>query len=262
MPVNQPVEARAVNVDRDGAVAIVTLNRPGSLNAIDQKMASELVRAGDLIAVDPSISVVVIRGAGRGFCAGGDIEMFAANLCAIDPTIRHLLGELHRFLLRLREMPKLVLTSIHGAVAGAGFSIAFMGDLCIAADNAKLRPAYARLGVSPDGGGTVGVVDAVGPRRAMKIFLADDELSLADALDLALVTRVVPAADLERETLALAHRLAETDLAALAATKALIYKRGKPDIMEQLEAEMEHLVGCMNGDSFRARVQAFVGKAR
>src|SRR5690606_22728759 len=65
MPVNQPVEARAVNVDRDGAVAIVTVNRPGSLNAIDQKMASELVRAGDLIAVDPSISVVVIRGAGR-----------------------------------------------------------------------------------------------------------------------------------------------------------------------------------------------------
>jgi enoyl-CoA hydratase/carnithine racemase len=136
-----------------------------------------------------------------------------------------------------------------------------MGDLCIAADNSRLRPAYARLGVSPDGGGTIGVVDAVGARWAMKIFLADDELAHDDALALGLVTRFVPAAELERETLALAHRLAETNAQALAATKALIYRRAGAGIAAQLETEMEQLIGCMEGASFRERVRAFVGKA-
>ncbi|MCM8729795.1 enoyl-CoA hydratase/isomerase family protein [Hephaestia sp. GCM10023244] len=245
-------------LERDGAVAIVTLNRPDSLNAIDQAMADELARIGALLAHDESLAVVVLRGAGDGFCAGGDITTFAENLDAIDRAIRPLLGQLHDFLRCLRAMPKLVLTSVHGAVAGAGFSIAFMGDLCIAADNARLRPAYAPLGVSPDGGGTIGVVDAVGARWAMRVFLADEELSHADALALGLVTRIVPAADLEKETLALARRLAQTDAAAIAATKALIYKRAGGDISNQLEAEMEHLIGCMNSASFRDRVDAFV----
>jgi enoyl-CoA hydratase/carnithine racemase len=250
-----------VLIARDGALVVLTLNRPDSLNAIDRAMARELARVGDLLAEDESIAVIVIRGAGSGFCAGGDVAVFAENLDAIGPTIRGLLGDLHRFLLRLREMPKLVITSVHGAVAGAGFSLAFMGDLCIAADNSRLRPAYARLGVSPDGGGTIGVVDAVGARWAMKIFLADDELAHDDALALGLVTRFVPAAELERETLALAHRLAETNAQALAATKALIYRRAGAGIAAQLETEMEQLIGCMEGASFRERVRAFVGKA-
>ena len=250
-----------VIVERDGPVAIVTLNRPESLNAMDRAMARELARVGDLLSEDESVAVIVIRGAGPGFCAGGDVAVFAENLDAIGPTIRGLLGDLHRFLLRLREMPKLVLTSVHGAVAGAGFSLAFMGDLCIAADDARLRPAYAQLGVSPDGGGTIGVVDAVGARWAMKIFLADDELAHADALALGLVTRFVPATELERETLALARRLAETNAQALAATKALIYRRAGAGIAAQLETEMEQLIGCMEGASFRERVRAFVGKA-
>jgi enoyl-CoA hydratase/carnithine racemase len=261
MAANLSPVAASVLVERDGPVAIVTLNRPDSLNAIDRPMAAELARVGDLLAEDESVTVVVLRGAGSGFCAGGDVELFAQNLDAIDPTIRGLLGELHRFLLRLREMPKLVLTSIHGAVAGAGFSLAFMGDLCIAADDVRLRPAYLGLGVSPDGGGTIGVVDAVGPRWAMKIFLADAELTHADALALGLVTRIVPAADLERETLALARRLAGTNARALASTKALIYRRASTAIASQLEAEMEQLIGCMQGASFRERVRAFVGKA-
>jgi enoyl-CoA hydratase/carnithine racemase len=245
-------------MERDGPVALVTLNRPESLNAIDRPTARELARIGDLLAADDSIAVVVLRGTGSGFCAGGDVAEFAENLDAIEPTIRALLGDLHRFLLRLREMPKLVLTSVHGAVAGAGFSLAFMGDLCVAADNARLRPAYAQLGVSPDGGGTIGVVDAVGARWAMKIFLADDELAHADALALGLVTRFVPAAELERETLALARRLAQTDAHAIAATKSLIYHRVGAGIAAQLENEMEQLIGCMEGASFRKRVQAFV----
>lgn len=249
-----------VLLERDGPVAIVTLNRPESLNAIDRPMARELARIGDLLAADDGIAVVVLRGTGSGFCAGGDVAEFAENLDSIGPTIRGLLGDLHRFLLRLREMPKLVLTSVHGAVAGAGFSLAFMGDLCIAADNARLRPAYAQLGVSPDGGGTIGVVDAVGARWAMKIFLADDELAHADALALGLVTRFVPPAELERETLALARRLAQTDAQAIAATKALIYRRAGAGIAAQLESEMERLIGCMEGASFRKRVQAFVDR--
>ncbi|MDB5579280.1 MAG: enoyl-CoA hydratase/isomerase family protein [Bradyrhizobium sp.] len=252
-----PLLPAVAHLERDGAVATITLDRADSLNAIDHTMAKALARLGEEVAADSRIRVLVLRGAGSGFCAGGDIQFFARNLETIDPVIRALLTDLHRFLSQLREMPQLVLTSIHGAVAGAGFSMAFMGDFCIAADTARLRPAYAGLGVSPDAGGTIGVVDAVGPRRALQIFLGADDLSLAEARSMGLITHIVPAADLERETTVLARRLAETSGEVIAATKALIRRRVAGNLAGQLEAEMEQLIGCMGRDEFRDRVRLF-----
>jgi enoyl-CoA hydratase/carnithine racemase len=252
--------APPARLTRDGPVAIITLDRPDSLNAIDIAMAKCLARLAEEVAADPAIRVLVVRGAGSGFCAGGDIQLFAEAIDEIDAAIRALLGAHHLFLLTLRQMPKLVLTSVHGAVAGAGFSLAFMGDLCIAADNARLRPAYARLGVSPDGGGTVGLVDAVGPRRALAIFLGGDELALDEAKACGLVSKIVPADRLEAETLALAHLLAETPAEAIGATKALVYRRAGEDVAAQLDAERERLIGCMENDAFRERVRAFLDK--
>ena len=116
-------------------------------------------------------------------------------------------------------MPKIVLASVHGSAAGAGLSLALMADLCIAAEDARFTPAYAKLGVSPDGGGTIGLTAAVGPRRALQIFLAEDQFSAAQALQWGLVVKVVPAAELKAATRELAHRLAQNAPAAIAATK-------------------------------------------
>src|SRR6185312_10429084 len=99
--------------------------------------------------------------------------------------------------------------SVHGSAAGAGLSLAFVGDMCIATDDARFTPAYAKIGVSPDGGGTVGVVSAVGARRALQIFLAEDTFSAAQAYEWGLLAKVVPAAELKSATRALAERLAK-----------------------------------------------------
>lgn len=122
-------------------------------------------------------------------------------------------------------MPQLVITSVHGAAAGAGLSLAFMGDLCIAADTARFTAAYYKLGVSPDGGGAVGIVGAAGARRALQIFLAQGSFTAAEGAAWGLVNEVVSEADLQAATLALAVRVARTPLHASAATKRLVHSR-------------------------------------
>lgn len=177
-------------------IAYVTLNRPERLNAIDVAMAERLRGIGREIMAQDALRVVVVRGAGSAFCAGGDIDVFAANLGDVAPVVTTLLTAYHEFLAVLADTSRLVLTSVHGAAAGAGLSLAAMGDLCIASEDARFTPAYAQLGVSPDGGGTVGLVRAVGSRRALQIFLAEDHFDAARALEWGLVCNVVPPADL------------------------------------------------------------------
>ena len=137
--------------------------------------------------------------------------------------VGELLKHYHAFIAALRRMPKIVLASVHGSAAGAGLSLAFVADLCIAAEDARFTPAYAKLGVSPDGGGTVGLPPPSAAAR-LQIFLAEDSFSAAQAYDWGLVVKVVPAAELKAATRELAHRLAQNPPAAMAATKPLIQR--------------------------------------
>lgn len=249
---------RPAHLAFDGAVATLTLDRPEVFNALDAEIAALLPGLAEQVAARDDIRVLVIRGAGPSFCAGGDINTFARHLDDMAPVVRELLGDLHAFLLVLRAMPQLVITSVHGAAAGAGLSLAFMGDLCIAAEDARFTAAYHKLGVSPDGGGTVGIARAAGARRAMQIFLAQGSFSAAEGLDWGLVNQVVPAADLGRATRELADRVARTPLAAIAATKRLIHQSAQKPVADQLDAEMEALIGCMSRPEFATAVRAFV----
>ncbi|MFA7432719.1 MAG: enoyl-CoA hydratase-related protein [Gemmobacter sp.] len=243
----------------EGQVACITLDRPDQLNPINPEMATTLARLAREVEQRSDVRVLVIRGSGRAFCAGGDIGAFAANLDDMAPLVNDILDGHHAFLTTLRRMPQFVLTSIHGAAAGAGLSLAFMGDMVIAADTARFTPAYHRLGVSPDGGGTVGLVQAVGPRRALQIYLAEDGFSAAQAAEWGLVGKVVPADTLEAETRALADRIAGTPLEAIAATKHLVYRSDMALLSGQLDAEREALLACMRQPFFKAAVRKFVG---
>jgi enoyl-CoA hydratase/carnithine racemase len=173
-----------------------------------------------------------------------------------------MLRHYHAFITALRRMPKIVLASVHGSAAGAGFSLAFMADLCIATEDARFTPAYAKLGVSPDGGGTVGVTTAVGPRRALQIFLAEDSFSAAQAFQWGLVARVVPAAELKAATRELAERLAQNSTAAIAATKLLIQRAPTNPVEQQLDAERDAIIDCMHTNDFRAAVEKFTKKGK
>jgi len=248
----------------DGPIATITLNRPTSFNAIDLSIAKRLEEIAAEVEASDEIKVLVIEGAGRAFCAGGDLQTIGAAAAAdrIAPVVGEMLQHYHAFIAALQRMPKIVLASVHGSAAGAGLSLAFMADLCIATEDARFTPAYSKLGVSPDGGGTVGVTAAVGPRRALQIFLAEDSFSAAQALQWGLVVKVVPAAELKAATRELAHRLAQNAPAAIAATKMLIQRASTNPIEHQLAAERDAIIDCMHTDEARAAIEKFTRKGK
>jgi enoyl-CoA hydratase/carnithine racemase len=257
---NPPLDPALLAVD--GAVATITLNRPATFNSIDLSIAKRLQELAAEVEASDDIKVLVIEGAGRAFCAGGDLHTLGAASASdtIAPVVGELLHHYHAFIAALLRMPKIVVASVHGSAAGAGFSLAFMADLCIAAEDARFTPAYAKLGVSPDGGGTVGVTAAVGSRRALQIFLAEDHVSAAQALQWGLVVKVVPAPGLKAATRELALRLAQNAPSAISATKSLIQRAPKNSVEHQLDAERDAIIDCMHTDEFRAAIGKFLQK--
>jgi enoyl-CoA hydratase/carnithine racemase len=243
----------------DGAIATITLNRPSAFNSINLAIAKALERIAAQIEADDAVRVVVLEGAGRAFCAGGDVRTFGEHLNDIQPIVKELLTHYHAFVASLRRMPKVV-SSVHGSAAGAGLSLAFMADICIAADDAKFTAAYNKLGVSPDGGGTAAVTEIVGSRRAMQIFLMEDSFSAQQAYDWGLVAKVVHAAELRQATLEIAKKIARTAPDAIRTTKALIHSARSNPLERQLDAEAQGIADCMRSDAFKAAVKTFLEK--
>ena len=211
-----------------------------------------------------TIRVLVIQGEGRAFSAGGDLQTIgaAAATDTIAPVVGELLKHYHAFIETIRRMPKIVLSSVHGSAAGAGMGLAFVTDLCIAAEDARFTPAYAKIGVSPDGGSTVGMVGTVGTRRALQLFLAEDSFSAQQAHDWGLVARVVPAAELKVATQKFAERLAQNPPAAISGTKSLVYQAAVTPTKQQLDAEEAGIIASMHTDDFRVAVKKFTSKGK
>jgi len=248
----------------EGPIATITLNRPAVFNSIDLSIARKLEQLGAEVESSNDIRVLVIEGVGRAFCAGGDLQTIGAAAAAdtIAPVVGELLKHYHAFIETVRRMPKIVLSSVHGSAAGAGMGLAFVTDLCIAADDARFTPAYAKIGVSPDGGSTVGMVGTVGIRRALQIFLAEDSFSAQQAYDWGLVAKIVPAAELKAATQTFAERLAQNPSAAIGGTKSLVYQAAVTPTKQQLDAEEEKIIDCMHTDEFRVAVKKFTSKAK
>jgi enoyl-CoA hydratase/carnithine racemase len=248
----------------EGAIATITLNRPAAFNSINLSIAKKLAQLGAEVEANDDIRVLVIEGEGRAFSAGGDLQTIgaAAEADNIAPVVGELLEHYHAFIETVRRMPKIVVSSVHGSAAGAGMGLAFVTDLCIAAEDARFTPAYAKIGVSPDGGSTVGMVGIVGVRRALQIFLAEDSFSAQQAYDWGLVAKLVPAAELKAATRKFAERLAQNPPAAIGATKSLVYQAALTPTRQQLDAEEEKIIDCMHTDEFRVAVKKFTSKGK
>lgn len=250
-------------LDKQGAVATLTLNRPDVLNALDRQMAVDLNAAYGELAADNAVRCVVIRGSGRGFMAGGDVASFHENMDNIEETIDDLIGLYHESVLALSAMPKPVIASIHGPVAGAGVGLALNADYGLAADNTKITMAYIMLGTIPDGGSTYLLTRLVGRRKALELAMLSEPVDAEQALALGLVNRVVPADDLEAETMALAERLASGPTKAYGETKALINRSYEAaDMADQLAAEQAAFLRCAVTGDFTEGVAAFVEKRK
>ncbi|HKA41398.1 MAG TPA: enoyl-CoA hydratase-related protein [Burkholderiales bacterium] len=246
----------------DEGVATITLNRPHVLNALDGEMIRQLRKICEQVEREAAARVVVMRGAGPAFLAGGDVSVFHANLPRMPELVRELAGELHHALIALRRAPQPVLASVHGAVAGAGVSLMAAADLVVAASNATVSLAYSRLGTSPDGGATFFLPRLLGPRKALELMLLSDPVDAERARALGLFNWVVDQSELRAETERIAQRLARGATRALSETKRLVYRNLDGALTAQLEAEVEAFARCAATRDFAEGVTAFVEKRK
>jgi 2-(1,2-epoxy-1,2-dihydrophenyl)acetyl-CoA isomerase len=233
------VTYQQIAVERDGAVTRITLNRPDKLNALTQVMSDELVDAFTALRGDPEVRAVVLTGAGRGFCAGQDLSEFESAYRAGDrPDIEaHLERSFHRLIPLIVSSPKPVIASVGGVAAGAGVSLAVACDLRIASEEARFIQAFVKIGLIPDSGGTWLLPRVIGYAAALELSITGDTVDAERALSLGLVTRVVPAGELDREVASDAARLAAMPTAAIGATKELMRGSLGVDLEEALRRE-------------------------
>lgn len=255
-----PQHQEPVCLERDGAVARIRFNRPDTLNALDEATAVAFLKACRIVLADSSVRAVLVSGEGRAFMAGGDIARFDADPAEIAAIASDIITPLHQALLELRQGNAPVVAALHGAVAGAGLSVAMACDLAVAAEDARFVFAYTRIGATPDGSGSFFLPRLVGLRKAMEIALLSDPLDAAEALRLGLVNRVVPAERLEAEALALTKRLAAGPTAAYGKVRRLYEQSFGASLAEQLEAERQAFMESTGTGDFVEGVAAFRGK--
>ena len=251
-----------LEVATDG-VAVLTLNRPETLNAMSTAMLEALLEALPRLADDTNIGVVVLTGAGRGFCAGGDVKAMAEGREFGGDTLEEKASalraqmEVSRW---LHEMPKPTIAMVQGAAAGAGLSLAMACDLRIAGDGARFATAFARVGYSGDFGGSFFLTRLVGTAKARELYYTADILSADQALALGLVNRVVPGARLDEETMALARRLAAGPRVALRYMKRNMNAAESGTLKDALDLEAWHHTRCGMTEDHREAARAFVDK--
>ena len=256
----------AVLIEREGGIARVTLNRPEVLNALNDELCDALV--GTLAAVerDRETRVLVLRGAGGRFMAGGDIRAFHGVLeLTPDERRRHFEGmidRVHAIIRIMRRMPQPVVASVDGAAGGFGLSLLLATDLALAAADCIFTMAYCRIGTSPDGSSTWFLPRTVGAKKAMELALLGDRFGAREAERLGIVNRVVSPSRLAEETDALARRLAAGPALAYANTKRLLSASGHASLEQQLQAEAEAFADCAASEDFAEGVTAFVEKRK
>jgi 2-(1,2-epoxy-1,2-dihydrophenyl)acetyl-CoA isomerase len=249
---------------RDGVVATLTLNRPEALNTLDLAMIDALVARTAEVAADDSLRVVVLRGAGKHFMAGGDIHTFARGLAQPPPERRmafqRLVERVHAAVEALHRMPHPVVCVVHGAVAGIGLSFMNACDLVVASSDAYFTSAYRHIALTPDGGGSWTLPRLVGMRKAMEILLLSERFDAAEAQRLGLVNRVVAPDALEAAAAAVVASLAASPVLALRNAKRLVRESFSRTLSEQLQAEAVSFGQCSATEDFAEGIGAFVRK--
>lgn len=252
--------ADEVLVNVAGSVAWLTLNRPQIGNAINVELAQALLNAVKRCETDDAVRCVVLGGSGRMFCAGGDVAALHQAGADLPALLDQVTTPLHAAMLRLTQMSKPLVTVVHGAAAGAGVGLACIGDLVLASPKASFTPAYAGIGLSPDGGATWLLPRLIGLRRAQEIVLTNRRLGAAEAAALGLVTRVVEEATLTAEAEALAQTLSQAPTGALGVTKRLLAQSFGESLDAQLNAEARSIAEQGASGEAREGIAAFMEK--
>lgn len=249
-----------VILERTAHVATITLNRPDAFNALNLDLGRELFHAVLEVDDDPDLRCVVITGAGKAFCAGGDVKDFADNLPRIGALVKELTTYLHGAVSRLCRSDKPVIMAVNGVAAGGGFSFALSGDVVLAAESARFTMAYSRIAATPDGSSSYFLPRLVGLRRAMELYFTNRVLSAREACEWGLVTRVVPDAELRAAVDSLARELAQGPTRAFGGAKRLFHQSTWESLETQMELEAQAIALSGRTQDFGDGVTAFAAK--
>lgn len=240
-------------------VARITLNRPDVLNAISPELITAFGEAVARARDDGTVRAVLVTGAGRGFCAGADLNSSGS------PQRKMSSGELlrtlyHPAIIGMRTMPKPVITAVNGVAAGAGMSIALAGDIVLAAESASFLQAFSKIGLIPDAGSTWFLPRLVGDMRARALTLLAEKIPAADAREMGLVWKTYPDEELAAAAQALAAHMAKMPTRAYGLIKEALNASGGNSLEAQLELEASSQDIASKTEDFREGVQAFLQK--
>jgi 2-(1,2-epoxy-1,2-dihydrophenyl)acetyl-CoA isomerase len=242
-------------------IATLTLNRPERLNALSTPIMEGLLAALPRLAQDPAVGVVVLTGAGRAFCSGGDVKSMAESSVerSLPEAVKHLRGRMEVSRL-LHEMPKPTIAMVNGPAAGAGLSLALACDLRVAAQSARFITAFAKVGFSGDFGGSYFLAKLVGTGKARELYYTAEPLDAAQALALGIANHVVADSELHDTTMALARKLAKGPRIALALMKRHFNAAESGTLAELLDLEAQHQVETGRTSDHKEAARAFVEK--
>jgi 2-(1,2-epoxy-1,2-dihydrophenyl)acetyl-CoA isomerase len=250
-----------IDITEDAGITTITLNRPEKLNALAGHMRRDLAEALEAAGAERNVHVVVITGAGRAFCAGGDVAAIADLIERHDAEeFSRLLGSARRVVTAIRQMTKPVIASVNGPAFGAGCNLALACDLRIASTTATFSQSFAKVGLHPDWGGTYFLPRLVTPNKACEMFFLGETMDAAEALRLGVVNKVVEPENLEAETRKLAERLRNAPAVALAAAKQAVYVSQAAELEEMLRFETEAQMRCFASLDSAEGCRAFLEK--
>jgi len=241
-------------------VAFISFNRPHAANSLNTVMGRELMLASIQCDEDPEIRAVLVTGEGGTFSAGGDVKSFSSQGDSLPAHLKELTTYLHAAMSRFTRMDAPLIAAVHGSAAGAGLSFVCACDIVFAAESARFTMAYTRLGLTPDGSSTYFLPRIVGLRRAVELALTNRMLSAREAMDLGIVTTVVPDAELKAAATEMAKRLASGPTRAFGGAKRLFHSGFSETIETQMELEARLIAELAKSQDGKEGIKAFVEK--
>lgn len=241
----------------EDGVAWLTLNRPHAANTIDRPMAAALRATITSLNEDPNVRALVIAGAGKMFCAGGDLQRFAKEEDGAAAYVEALIKDFHAALALLENFRAPVITAVHGAAAGAGMGLALTADIVIAAESSRFVMAYTRAGLTPDGGTSWILPHLIGLRRALELTLLNRTLTAAEALEFGMITEAVSESRLDERVGELAREMARGPTGAYVSARRLLRHAHHTDYASHLNAEAAAIVASFGTDDGLEGVRAF-----
>jgi 2-(1,2-epoxy-1,2-dihydrophenyl)acetyl-CoA isomerase len=248
-------------VDEANGIVTITLNRPEKLNAFIGHMRRDLAEALEQAGSERSVRVVVITGAGRAFCAGGDVEFMLQLMERRDSEeFARILGAGRRVILAIRKMTKPVIAAVNGVAAGAGCNLALACDFRVASTSASFAESFVKVGLNPDWGGTYFLPRLVTPNKACELFFLGESISAQEAARLNIVNQVVSPEELQDAVQQLAERLRAAPPMVIEAAKQAVYMSEAQNLDAMLRFETESQMRCFDSDDGHEGVRAFLEK--